>query len=179
MAQGRTESVHSQTSRQAPSTFRMSTSSLSIAPPSSLPLPPLPPLPPVALPPLPPLPHLPPPPALPYRPLPLSYMPFSEGPRSCVGQSLAKLEVMTVLATLLAHFRVELAEEVRAAMGGQEAGERAGGCVPGLNEIVPSSLESPPGRMRGRAEEGEGRRERGREVSLVVWGWVGWGMELL
>ncbi|KXZ56708.1 hypothetical protein GPECTOR_1g638 [Gonium pectorale] len=44
----------------------------------------------------------------------ISFMPFSEGPRSCVGQSLAKLEVMTVLAVLLSNFRIELAEEVRA-----------------------------------------------------------------
>ncbi|KAG2443022.1 hypothetical protein HYH02_009438 [Chlamydomonas schloesseri] len=46
----------------------------------------------------------------------ISFMPFSEGPRSCVGQSLAKLEVMTVLAMLLSEFRVELAAE----MGGRE-----------------------------------------------------------
>ncbi len=43
-------------------------------------------------------------------------MPFSEGPRSCVGQSLAKLEVMTVLSMLLANFRLRLAQE----MGGCE-----------------------------------------------------------
>eukprot|EP00967_Tisochrysis_lutea_P079248 scaffold108363_cov21-Tisochrysis_lutea.AAC.1 len=47
------------------------------------------------------------------------FAPFSEGPRSCVGQTLAKIEVATVLATLLAHFRVELAPEVRAARQGQ------------------------------------------------------------
>ncbi|EFJ42950.1 hypothetical protein VOLCADRAFT_96865 [Volvox carteri f. nagariensis] len=46
----------------------------------------------------------------------ISFMPFSEGPRSCVGQSLAKLEVMTVLAMLLANFRIELSDE----MGGRE-----------------------------------------------------------
>ncbi|GLC46900.1 hypothetical protein PLESTB_001281900 [Pleodorina starrii] len=46
----------------------------------------------------------------------ISFMPFSEGPRSCVGQSLAKLEVVTVLAMILANFRIELAEE----MGGRE-----------------------------------------------------------
>jgi hypothetical protein len=42
-------------------------------------------------------------------------MPFSEGPRNCVGQSLAKMEVMTLLAKLLANFRIELAPE----MGGR------------------------------------------------------------
>lgn len=40
-------------------------------------------------------------------------MPFSEGPRNCVGQTMAKVEVAAVLATLLGAFRVELAPEVR------------------------------------------------------------------
>jgi len=46
----------------------------------------------------------------------ITYMPFSEGPRNCVGQSLAKMEVLTLLAKLLANFKVELAPE----MGGRE-----------------------------------------------------------
>jgi cytochrome P450 len=46
----------------------------------------------------------------------ITFMPFSEGPRNCVGQSLAKMEVLTLLAKLLANFRVELAPE----MGGRE-----------------------------------------------------------
>ena len=46
----------------------------------------------------------------------ITYMPFSEGPRNCVGQSLAKMEVLTLLAKLLANFRIELAPE----MGGRE-----------------------------------------------------------
>ncbi|MEW5310019.1 MAG: hypothetical protein WDW38_001854 [Sanguina aurantia] len=50
----------------------------------------------------------------------ISYMPFSEGPRSCVGQSLAKMEVLTVLAMLLSHFTVQLADE----MGGREGVQR-------------------------------------------------------
>jgi hypothetical protein len=45
----------------------------------------------------------------------ITFMPFSEGPRNCVGQSLAKMEVMTLLAKLLANFRIELAPE----MGGR------------------------------------------------------------
>ncbi len=50
----------------------------------------------------------------------ITFMPFSEGPRNCVGQSLAKMEVMTLLAKLLGSFRVELAPE----MGGR-AGVRS------------------------------------------------------
>jgi len=45
----------------------------------------------------------------------ITFMPFSEGPRNCVGQSLAKMEVLTLLAKLLSNFRLELAPE----MGGR------------------------------------------------------------
>ncbi|WIA32107.1 hypothetical protein OEZ86_002958 [Tetradesmus obliquus] len=45
----------------------------------------------------------------------ITFMPFSEGPRNCVGQSLAKMEVLTLLAKLLGNFRIELAAE----MGGR------------------------------------------------------------
>lgn len=43
------------------------------------------------------------------------YMPFSEGSRSCVGQVLARVEMLVVLAKLLGSFHVELAPE----MGGR------------------------------------------------------------
>lgn len=46
----------------------------------------------------------------------VTFMPFSEGPRNCVGQSLAKIEVMAVLARMLSTFWVELASD----MGGRE-----------------------------------------------------------
>ncbi|KAI8477013.1 MAG: cytochrome P450 [Monoraphidium minutum] len=46
----------------------------------------------------------------------IAFMPFSDGPRSCVGQSLAKAEVMTLLAKILGSFKLELAPE----MGGLE-----------------------------------------------------------
>jgi cytochrome P450 len=46
----------------------------------------------------------------------ITFMPFSEGPRNCVGQSLAKMEVLTLLAKLLATFEIELAPE----MGGRD-----------------------------------------------------------
>ncbi|KAG2494403.1 hypothetical protein HYH03_007455 [Edaphochlamys debaryana] len=45
------------------------------------------------------------------------WLPFSEGPRSCIGQSLAVLELRTSLAMLCGHFRFRLADE----MGGCEA----------------------------------------------------------
>ncbi|GLC34196.1 hypothetical protein PLESTM_000168400 [Pleodorina starrii] len=44
------------------------------------------------------------------------WIPFSEGPRNCVGQSLALLELRTVLAVLCGRFRFQLADE----MGGVE-----------------------------------------------------------
>ncbi|EFJ41922.1 hypothetical protein VOLCADRAFT_107481, partial [Volvox carteri f. nagariensis] len=44
------------------------------------------------------------------------WLPFSDGPRNCVGQSLALLELRTTLATLCGRFRFRLAEE----MGGVE-----------------------------------------------------------
>ena len=46
----------------------------------------------------------------------ITFMPFSDGPRSCVGQSLAKMEVLTLLAKILGSFTIELAPE----MGGLE-----------------------------------------------------------
>ena len=40
------------------------------------------------------------------------WYPFSEGPRSCVGQSLANMNLTGTLATLLAHFHFRLADQV-------------------------------------------------------------------
>ena len=48
------------------------------------------------------------------------YIPFAEGPRNCVGQSLAKVSLVTTMATLLPRFRFVL----DASMGGA-AGVRA------------------------------------------------------
>ena len=39
-------------------------------------------------------------------------MPFSDGARNCVGQSLAKMEAMAFLAKLLGSFQLDLAPEV-------------------------------------------------------------------
>ncbi len=43
---------------------------------------------------------------------PKRYFPFAEGPRSCVGQSLAKVSLVATMATLLSRFSFKLAEEV-------------------------------------------------------------------
>ena len=43
---------------------------------------------------------------------PKRYFPFAEGPRNCVGQSLAKVSLAATMATLLQHFSFRLADEV-------------------------------------------------------------------
>ncbi len=43
---------------------------------------------------------------------PKRYFPFAEGPRNCVGQSLAKVSLVATAATLLQHFTFKLADEV-------------------------------------------------------------------
>ncbi len=40
------------------------------------------------------------------------YLPFSEGPRSCAGSSLAKVNMTATLASLLGNFSFGLADEV-------------------------------------------------------------------
>ena len=47
---------------------------------------------------------------------PKRYFPFAEGPRNCVGQSLAKLSMLATAATLLSHFHFRLADK----MGGRK-----------------------------------------------------------
>jgi cytochrome P450 len=44
---------------------------------------------------------------------PKRYFPFAEGPRNCVGQSLAKISLVATMATLYQHFSFKLADEVR------------------------------------------------------------------
>ena len=44
---------------------------------------------------------------------PKRYFPFAEGPRNCVGQSLAKVSLLATAATLLQHFSFRLADQVR------------------------------------------------------------------
>ena len=42
------------------------------------------------------------------------FIPFSDGPRDCVGRNLATMNITAALATLLGHFSFRLADSVRA-----------------------------------------------------------------
>lgn len=42
------------------------------------------------------------------------FFPFSDGPRNCVGQSLAKMSMAATMAQLYSNFSFKLAEEVNA-----------------------------------------------------------------
>ncbi|PSR99029.1 cytochrome P450 [Coniella lustricola] len=44
-----------------------------------------------------------------YRPLPGSFIPFSEGARSCIGRRIAQVEMVAALAVLFQQYSVELA----------------------------------------------------------------------
>ena len=41
------------------------------------------------------------------------WFPFSDGPRNCVGQALAKMNMAATFAQLYSHFTFQLAEEVQ------------------------------------------------------------------
>lgn len=43
---------------------------------------------------------------------PKRYMPFAEGPRSCIGKTLAQTTLPLTLAILLSHFSFKLADQV-------------------------------------------------------------------
>lgn len=48
---------------------------------------------------------------------PKRWIPFSEGPRSCVGRALADMSMTGTLATLLARFHFRLADKVMVSTG--------------------------------------------------------------
>lgn len=51
---------------------------------------------------------------------PKRYFPFAEGPRNCVGQSLAKQSMLGTTATLLSHFTFRLADKMNGPDGVRE-----------------------------------------------------------
>ena len=63
-----------------------------------------------------------------YRPRHGSYLPFSEGPRSCIGRRFAQVEVLAVLATIFSQYSVELALDdyaTEAEVAGMSEAERS------------------------------------------------------
>ncbi|CAL5224619.1 g7335 [Coccomyxa viridis] len=52
---------------------------------------------------------------------PKRYFPFAEGPRSCVGQSLAKVSLVATMATLVQHFQFCLVDEMGGPQGVRES----------------------------------------------------------
>ena len=51
----------------------------------------------------------------------LAFLPFSHGSRDCVGQSLAKMEMFTVLAALITEFQISLCPSMADGIRGKEA----------------------------------------------------------
>lgn len=62
-----------------------------------------------------------------YRPVPGSYIPFSDGARSCIGRRIAQVEMLAALAALFQKYSVELAVDEWASdeeVAGMGLGER-------------------------------------------------------
>ncbi len=57
------------------------------------------------------------------------FVPFSEGARDCVGQSLARLNLTTTLAQLFGSFSFRLADEVRGSDPGFDLKTDPGMCA--------------------------------------------------
>jgi len=64
------------------------------------------------------------------------FLPFSEGPRACVGQSLALVEIRAALVLLLGHFSFQLTPD----MGGWE-GAQAAACAVGGSSCCQARLQ--------------------------------------
>ena len=72
---------------------------------------------------------------------PPRYMPFTQGPRDCVGQTLARLNLSTTLAQLFGSFSFRLAEEVRS--HSSDRMERLAP-YPSVQDITPATRPSTP-----------------------------------
>ncbi|XP_059171881.1 cytochrome P450 3A21-like [Physella acuta] len=73
---------------------------------------------------------------------PFSYMPFGYGPRICLGQRLAMMELKTIMVYLLKEFRFELSERTEPKKGVDIEMETIGGFV--LRPVKPVEVEAVP-----------------------------------
>jgi cytochrome P450 len=74
-------------------------------------------------------------------PSPYEYLPFSAGPRSCLGAGFATMEMKIVLATVLQQWQPRLPHRVRVDRGGLMVSQPKGG--------LPARLARPDGRAPG------------------------------
>jgi cytochrome P450 len=93
-----------------------------------------------------------------FRPVRGSYIPFSEGGRSCLGRRLAQVEVMAVLSVIFQKYSVELAvdewasdEDVEGMSDGEKravyakAVEKAREIIRGASSLISLKLHKDPG----------------------------------
>ena len=97
---------------------------------------------------------------------PKRYFPFAEGPRNCVGQSLAKVSLVATMATLLQHFSFRLADEVGSAARLNESGQLATGTTHLMLQACECDDSLSPVRCRWGAQRGSGR------PSSTPWWWA-------
>lgn len=83
-----------------------------------------------------------------FKPVKGSYIPFSDGFRSCIGRRFAQVEILAVLAAIFTHYSVELAvddfatdEEVeRMPKGGKERRELYQKAVDRANDFIKNKM---------------------------------------